>query len=69
MSRLTRAIKRFWEVYERVEVEKMRQMMELEEKRMQFSKELEVQYMHIFMKTQVQLERIKRGKKSTPNDI
>lgn len=69
MSRLTRAIKRFWEVYERVEVEKMRQMVELEKQRMQFCKELEVQYMHTFMRTQVQLERIKRGKKLTPNDI
>lgn len=67
MSRLARAIKRFGEVYERVEAEKVRQMVELEKQRMQFAKDLEVQRMHMFMETQVQLERIKRGKKSTPS--
>ncbi|CAK9327504.1 unnamed protein product [Citrullus colocynthis] len=69
ISRLARAIKRFGEVYERVEAEKVRQMVELEKQRMQFAKDLEVQRMHMFMETQVQLERIKRGKKSTPSDI
>lgn len=67
ISRLARAIKRFGEVYERVEAEKVRQMVELEKQRMQFAKDLEVQRMHMFMETQVQLERIKRGKKSTPS--
>lgn len=67
MSRLARAIKRFGEVYERVEAEKVRQMVELEKQRMKFAKDLEVQRMHTFMETQVQLERIKRGKKSTPS--
>ena len=67
MSRLARAIKRFGEVYERVEAEKVRQMVELEKQRMQFAKDLELQRMHMFMETQVQLERIKRGKKSTPS--
>ncbi|KGN65982.2 hypothetical protein Csa_019788 [Cucumis sativus] len=59
----------FGEVYERVEAEKVRQMVELEKQRMQFAKDLELQRMHMFMETQVQLERIKRGKKSTPSDM
>ncbi|KAK6283939.1 hypothetical protein POUND7_002891 [Theobroma cacao] len=65
MSRLARAIERFGEVYERVEGEKLRQMVELEKQRMQFAKDLEVQRMRMFMDTQVQLERIKRGKRSS----
>ncbi|XP_022994265.1 trihelix transcription factor ASIL2-like [Cucurbita maxima] len=70
MSRLARAIQRFGEVYESVEAEKVRQMVELEKQRMQFAKDLEVQRMHMFMETQVQLEKIKRGKKkSTPSDM
>ncbi|KAE8637446.1 hypothetical protein CSA_017390 [Cucumis sativus] len=47
----------------------LRQMVELEKQRMQFAKDLELQRMHMFMETQVQLERIKRGKKSTPSDM
>lgn len=69
MRRLARAIERFGEVYERVEREKLRQMVELEKQRMQFAKDLEVQRMNMFMDTQVQLERIKHGKRSRSNDI
>ncbi|XVE88205.1 hypothetical protein DITRI_Ditri19aG0050100 [Diplodiscus trichospermus] len=65
MKRLARAIERFGQVYERVEGEKLRQMVELEKQRMQFAKDLEVQRMRMFMDTQVQLERIKRGKGSS----
>ena len=64
MRRLARAIERFGEVYERVEGEKLRQMVDLEKQRMQFAKDLEVQRMQMFMDTQVQLERIKREKRS-----
>ncbi|GLT68342.1 hypothetical protein SLA2020_405860 [Shorea laevis] len=69
MRRLARAIERFGEMYERVEGEKLRQMVELEKQRMQFAKDLEVQRMRMFMDTQVQLERIKRGKRSGSSDI
>lgn len=69
MRRLARAIERFGEAYERVEREKLRQMVELEKQRMQFAKDLEVQRMNMFMDTQVQLERIKHGKRSRSNDI
>ncbi|XP_062161449.1 trihelix transcription factor ENAP1-like isoform X2 [Alnus glutinosa] len=69
MRRLARAIERFGEVYERVERDKLRQMVELEKQRMQFAKDLEVQRMNMFMDTQVQLERIKHGKRSRSNDM
>ncbi|GMI93486.1 hypothetical protein like AT3G58630 [Hibiscus trionum] len=65
MKRLARVIERFGQVYERVEGEKLRQMVELEKQRMQFAKDLEVQRMRMFMDTQVQLEKIKRGKRSS----
>ncbi|XP_022142147.1 trihelix transcription factor ASIL2-like [Momordica charantia] len=67
MGRLARAIERFGKMYERVEAEKLRQMVELEKQRMQFAKDLEVERMQMFTETQVQLERIKRGKKSGSN--
>ncbi|KAL4388389.1 hypothetical protein GQ457_09G003010 [Hibiscus cannabinus] len=70
MKRLARVIERFGQVYERVEGEKLRQMVELEKQRMQFAKDLEVQRMRMFMDTQVQLEKIKRCKRSSgSNDI
>ncbi|KAK8664661.1 hypothetical protein V6N13_084439 [Hibiscus sabdariffa] len=65
MKRLAKAIERFGQVYERVEGEKLRQMVELEKQRMQFAKDLEVQRMRMFMDTQVQLEKVKRGKRSS----
>ncbi|KAK4803918.1 hypothetical protein SAY86_003735 [Trapa natans] len=63
MRKLAKAIERFGEVYERVEGEKLRQMVDLEKQRMQFAKDLEVQRLKIFMDTQVQLERMKRTKR------
>lgn len=64
MRRLAKAIERFGEVYQRVEAEKLRQMVDLEKQRMQFAKDLEVQRLKMFMDTQVQLERIKHVKRS-----
>ncbi|KAK3005584.1 LOW QUALITY PROTEIN: hypothetical protein RJ639_017216 [Escallonia herrerae] len=61
---LARAIERFGEVYEKVEGEKQRQVVELEKQRMQFAKDLEVQRMQLFMDTQVQLEKMRQGKRS-----
>nr|QFU85236.1 Trihelix4 [Diospyros kaki] len=69
MRRLARAVERLGEIYERVEGEKQRQMIELEKQRMQFAKDLEVQRMQLFMDTQVQLEKIKQAKRSGSNDI
>lgn len=69
MRKLAKAIERFGELYERVEGDKLRQMVELEKQRMQFAKDLEVQRMRMFMDTQMQMERIKRGKRSGSSDI
>lgn len=69
MRDLARAIERFGEIYQRVEGEKQRQVIELEKQRMQFAKDLEVQRMQLFMDTQVQLEKIKQAKRSGSNDI
>ncbi|XP_057450847.1 trihelix transcription factor ENAP2-like isoform X2 [Lotus japonicus] len=62
---LAHAIVRFGDMYERVEEMKQRQMVELEKQRMQFAKDLEYQRMQLFMETQVQLQKIKRSKRSS----
>ncbi|XP_010655523.1 trihelix transcription factor ENAP1 isoform X2 [Vitis vinifera] len=67
MRQLARAIERFGEIYEKVEAEKQKQMFELEKQRMQFAKDVEFQRMKMFMDTQVQLEKIKRAKRSGLN--
>jgi hypothetical protein len=67
MKRLAKAIEKFGEMYERVEGQKLRQMVDLEKQRMEFAKDIEVQRMQMLMDTQVQLERIKRGKRSGSN--
>ncbi|CAN1355797.1 Trihelix transcription factor ENAP2 [Linum perenne] len=64
VRRLARAIERFGDVYQRVESEKLRQMIDLEKQRMKFAKDLEMERMRIFTETQIQLERIKKGKRS-----
>lgn len=61
---LARAIERFAEIYEKVEGEKQRQMIELEKQKMDFIKGLEFQRMQMFVDTQIQLERIKRTKRT-----
>ncbi|XP_071720530.1 trihelix transcription factor ENAP1-like [Rutidosis leptorrhynchoides] len=68
MKRLASAIERFGKIYERVEGEKQKQMIELEKQRMQFTKDLEVQRMQLFMDTQVQLEKIKQVKRNVSDD-
>ncbi|XP_020572625.1 trihelix transcription factor ASIL2-like [Phalaenopsis equestris] len=61
---LARAIERFAEIYEKVEGDKQRQMIELEKQRMEFIKGLEFQRMQMFVDTQVQMEKIKRIRRS-----
>ncbi|XP_073011030.1 trihelix transcription factor ENAP2-like [Typha latifolia] len=58
IKELTRAVLRFGEVYERVESSKLRQMMEMEKQRMGFARELELQRMQFFMKTQMELSQL-----------
>ncbi|GAB2298590.1 hypothetical protein Dimus_032656 [Dionaea muscipula] len=67
LRKLARAIERFSEVYARVEADKHRQMIELEKQRMQFAKELECQRMQMLVEMQVQLEKVKRAKRSDSN--
>lgn len=61
---LAQAVSRFGKIYERVEGAKQKQMVELEKQRMQFAKDLEVQRMKLFVDTHLQLEKIKRAKRS-----
>ncbi|XP_002522584.2 trihelix transcription factor ASIL2 [Ricinus communis] len=60
IKKLAKAIERFGEVYERVECQKLRQMVDLEKQRMKFAKDLEMERMRIFTETQIQLEKIKK---------
>ncbi|EFJ27884.1 hypothetical protein SELMODRAFT_68039, partial [Selaginella moellendorffii] len=59
---LARAIIKFGEVYERIESAKQQQLMDLERQRMEFTKDLELQRMQLFMQTQVELAKMKHGK-------
>jgi hypothetical protein len=65
---LARAIVKFGEVYERIESAKQQQLVELEKQRMEFTKDLELQRMQLFMQTQVELAKTKHGStgKDTP---
>ncbi|XP_057769543.1 trihelix transcription factor ENAP1-like [Salvia miltiorrhiza] len=60
MKELTRAILKFGEAYEQAETAKLQQLVEMEKQRMKFAKELELQRMQCFMKTQVELSQLKR---------
>ncbi|KAJ7010795.1 hypothetical protein NC653_001301 [Populus alba x Populus x berolinensis] len=60
IKRLARAVERFGEVYERVESDKLKQMVDLEKQRMKFAKDLEMERMRIFTETQIQIEKIKK---------
>uniref|UniRef100_A0A6M2EBG8 Myb/SANT-like DNA-binding domain-containing protein n=1 Tax=Populus davidiana TaxID=266767 RepID=A0A6M2EBG8_9ROSI len=68
IKRLARAVERFGEVYERVESEKLKQMVDLEKQRMTFAKDLEMERMRIFTETQIQIEKIKKGKRAPDNE-
>lgn len=59
---LAKAIVKFGEVYERIENAKQQQLMDLEKQRMEFTKDLELQRMQLFMQTQVKLAKMKHGK-------
>ncbi|XP_068665906.1 trihelix transcription factor ENAP1-like isoform X2 [Aristolochia californica] len=65
---LAQAIMRFGEIYERVEEAKQAQMIELEKERMEFAKMLEFERMQLFMDSQVQIEKIKRARRTTATD-
>eukprot|EP01018_Ginkgo_biloba_P016422 Gb_29508 [translate_table: standard] len=66
---LAKAIFKFGEVYERVEMAKQQGLMELEKQRMEFAKELEIQRMQMFMQTQLEVARLKRGKRGNTGEF
>ncbi|XP_073145401.1 trihelix transcription factor ENAP2-like [Henckelia pumila] len=57
---LADAILKFSETYERIETSKGQQLVELENMRMEFHKDLELQRRHIFEKTQAEIGKIHR---------
>nr|GMC76534.1 trihelix transcription factor ASIL2 [Ipomoea batatas] len=64
---LTRAILKFGEAYEQAENAKLQQMVEMEKQRMKFAKELELQKMQVFMKTQLELSQLKNRRVGSSN--
>ncbi|OAY36364.1 trihelix transcription factor ASIL2 [Manihot esculenta] len=61
---LTQAILKFGEAYEQAESAKLQQVVEMEKTRMKFAKELELQRMQFFMKTQMEISQLKRGRRA-----
>ncbi|KAL8108177.1 uncharacterized protein LOC141672284 [Apium graveolens] len=62
---LAEAIRSFGEKYERIELEKMRQMRELELKRIEVGRDVELQRTQMLYDMQIQVEKIKRDKKKS----
>ncbi|XP_076952446.1 trihelix transcription factor ENAP2-like [Bidens hawaiensis] len=58
-AELARAIGRIGEVYERMEGLKQEEMMKMEKERMEFTKEVEVRRMNMFVESQVEIEKMK----------
>ncbi|KAJ0044779.1 hypothetical protein Pint_06551 [Pistacia integerrima] len=57
---LARAILKFGEIYEKIESEKQKQMMELEKERMKVIKDIECERMNIFMGSQLEIQKLKQ---------
>ncbi|XP_058743766.1 trihelix transcription factor ASIL2 [Vicia villosa] len=64
---LTQAIVKFGEAYEQAETSKLQQVVEMEKQRMKFSKDLELQRMQFFMKTQMEISQLKLGRRKSVN--
>lgn len=65
---LTRAIMKFGEAYEQAESSKLQQMVEMQKQSMKFAKELELQRMQFFMKTQLELSQLKNSRRGGGNN-
>lgn len=63
--KLAEAIGTITDIYERVEVAKQRHMVELEMQRMQFVKDLEYQRMQLLMEMHLQMQKIKRARRTS----
>jgi Myb/SANT-like DNA-binding domain len=62
---LAKAIEKMGEMYERVEGARQRQIVEMEKQRMEFLKGLELQRMEMFADLKVQIEKLKRARRSS----
>eukprot|EP00249_Psilotum_nudum_P014773 c24995_g1_i1 orf=929-2092(-) len=58
---IAKAIKRFGEIYEKMESAKQQQLLDLERTRMEFTRELELQKMQLLIKTQLELAKLKQS--------
>ncbi|CAM6121138.1 unnamed protein product [Calypogeia fissa] len=58
---LAKSITKIGEIYEKMEQSKQQQLMDLEKIRMEFTRDLELQRMQLFMQTQVELAKMKYG--------
>ncbi|KAJ0771257.1 putative transcription factor Trihelix family [Helianthus annuus] len=65
---LTKAIMKFGEAYEQAESSKLQQMVEMQKQSMKFAKELELQRMQFFMKTQLELSQLKQSRRNVENN-
>ncbi|XP_076940081.1 trihelix transcription factor ASIL2-like [Bidens hawaiensis] len=65
---LTKAIMKFGEAYEHAESSKLQQMVEMQKQSMKFAKELELQRMQFFMKTQLELSQLKQSRRNAENN-
>ncbi|KAG7013966.1 Trihelix transcription factor ASIL2, partial [Cucurbita argyrosperma subsp. argyrosperma] len=63
VSELTQAILKFGEAYEQAESSKLQQVVVMEKQRMKFAKDLELQRMQFFMKTQLEISQLKHGRR------
>jgi hypothetical protein len=59
MGKLTQAILRFGEAYEKMESAKIMQVVNMERQRMKIVRELEMQTLHFFTKTQLEISQMK----------
>ncbi|KAF9610395.1 hypothetical protein IFM89_022306 [Coptis chinensis] len=63
LRELSLAISEFGEAYERAETTKLQQVVEMEKQRMGFAKNLELQRMQFFTKTQLDITQLKQEKR------
>lgn len=61
LKMLADSVNKFGDIYEKIEISKREQMMELEKMRMDFQKELELQKKQILERAQVEIEKIREG--------
>ncbi|XP_076908161.1 trihelix transcription factor ENAP1-like [Bidens hawaiensis] len=66
---LAESVQNFGEIYEKIEVRKRQQMMELEKMRMDFQKEMELQKKQILERAQAEIAKIREGDDEDANSV